>query len=124
MLRPHVWLFVVAAAFVGASAAGTVVTHRLWGWRLGTVALAGLTTLGIVAAIDLGMTQVRLSPGELSVRSLRSRRRLTRVEIARVTWAKGAGVAVELQAGGWVKLPELGRSSPTVAAQLRRWLNR
>lgn len=123
VLRSHAWLFVVAGAFVVTCAAGTVVTHQTGRWQWPTLALAGLTAFGIVGVIDLCLTHVRLSPDAVTVRSLMSCRRLARDEVGRVTWARGTGVAIELRAGGMVKIPELGRSSPTVAAQLRRWLN-
>jgi hypothetical protein len=124
IIRPKPILFVMLAAAKALFVAGFIFMYSRSGWSLTTIGFACMTLAGALGFVELGTTRVILSDDGIEMGSIWKRRRLGRDEIKRVTWEKGAGVVLELNRGGWAKLPELGFNSQGLTNTIRAWLNR
>ena len=123
-LRPRPALYVALAVSELLFLAGAVFSHVYRGWSLTTLAFDALALAGLLGFIELGTTRVTMSDDSIEMGSMWKRRRLNRADIRRVTWEKGAGVAIELSSGGWVKLPDLGFNAQGLTNTIRAWLAR
>ena len=74
----------------------------LTAWGLGA-----MTVLALVGLLDWLVTRVELREDAVLVRTLWSRRRYPREEVAGVEEAKGVAPALKLAGGGWAKIPEV-----------------
>ncbi len=113
-------LAIAKALFV----AGFVFMYVTSGWSWTTIGFAVMTLIAALGFVELGTTRVMLLDDSVEMGSIWKRRSLRRDEIKRVTWEKGAGVAFELNEGGWAKLPELGFNSQGLTNTIRAWLKR
>jgi len=104
--------------------AGFIFMYARSGWTFTTIGFAVMTLIGALGFVELGTTRVILADDFIDMGPIWKRRQLGRDEIKRVTWAKGAGVALELNSGGWVKVPELGFNSQGLTNTIRAWLKR
>ena len=104
--------------------AGFIFMYARSGWSFTTIGFAVMTMIGALGFVELGTTRVILADDFIDMGPIWKRRQLSRDEIKRVTWAKGAGVALELNSGGWVKVPELGFNSQGLTNTIRAWLKR
>jgi hypothetical protein len=93
---------------------------RAPGWS--SVAFAVLSVVGVLGVVDVARRRVVLTGTELRIISMWSQRVYARDTIASVKWEGGVGVALKLASGSWVRLPELGRNSQSVANTIRAWL--
>lgn len=89
--------------------------HRVWIFPLyglfGALWLAEVFTTRIVLAADC-----------LRVVSNFRSRTISRRDIANVTWEKGCGASLQLQAGKSIRLPSVGRTAIGLANAIRAWL--
>ncbi len=102
--------------------AGAVYLWLYGGPMLGVAALAALGLLALVGVVDAAVSRIALEPDALRIVSLLSERRYARREVERVTSEGGAGVALLLTNGTWVKLPSLGRDRESTTNTIREWL--
>jgi hypothetical protein len=114
---------------VGVSAAATLLflaslagAVYLRGPSLPSLAFGVLCAVGALGLLDVLRRRVVLSRSELRIVSLWSQRVYPRETIVSVTGESGVGAAFRLTSGNWVKLPELGRNSQSVANTIRAWL--
>ena len=92
--------------------------------RMTAVGLGAFGLLTLIAVVDMGVSRLSLEADALRVVSLFSRKQYERHNIERVTWEGGAGVAIQLKDGTWVKLPDLARNSQSTTNTIRAWLKR
>ena len=78
--------------------------------------------MGALGVLDVARRRIVLGRSELRIVSMWSQRVYSRDTIDKVTWEGGVGVSLKLATGGWVRLPELGRNSQSVANTIRAWL--
>lgn len=123
-IRSAPWL---VAAIDIASTIGIAGAVYLWLYDGPPLAVAGLAVFGLVAlvaVVDAAVSRISLEADALRIVSLFSTKRYERHDIERVTWEAGAGAAIQLKDGTWVKLPELGRNSQSTTNTVRAWLKR
>lgn len=101
--------------------AHTVRSHGLT-WE--ALAFGALTAMAAAGVAEVLWMRVTLEPDAILIRARGSKRRIDRAEIETVTWEAGAGVALRLKNGSWVKLPDTGHGSMGVANSVRAWLRR
>lgn len=65
-------------------------------------------------------TRVVLGDAELLVLTFRKKELIERGRIAKVTWEKGCGVAVQLDGATWSKIPDQGNAQG-MCALIRNW---
>ena len=120
--RPPTWqLIAVILVDVGASA-GAVLYWNAFGidWVFG-----GLVLVAVVAGagiFEVLTTGVALGESEMQVRQRGRFQTIARADIQTVTWESGCPVALLLQNGDWVKLPEVGRNTQALANSVRAWV--
>jgi hypothetical protein len=124
VFRRPTWLVIVLAATSAASIAGFVRFYIGQGVTTRTAAFGVVSAVLCAGVLDARLVRVVLRDDILEVVSLRARRSYRRAEIKSVRWQWGAGVALELTAGGWARLPEVGRDAQSLANSLRAWLKR
>ena len=124
IIRPKPALFIMLAVAKAMFVAGFIFMYVTSGWSWTTIGFAAMTLIAALGFVELGTTRVILLDDSVEMGSIWKRRSLRRDEIKRVTWEKGAGVAFELNQGGWAKLPELGFNSQGLTNTMRAWLNR
>ena len=105
-------LFISAASFL-LSRDGLTVLALLVG------VLALVATLGVVETV---VQRIVLTDAALRVRGLRGYAEYGRTEIARVSYAKGSAVVVQLKDGKNVRLPDLGSSAQAITNSIRAWV--
>lgn len=86
---------------------------------MGFVALSVSACAGV---IEIATARIMLAEDILEVRRIWSRRRYRAADIEAATWEKGSRVSLKLAQGGWVKLPEMGYNSQSLANSPRAWL--
>lgn len=123
-IRSSPWLIVVLDMASTLGIAGAVYLWLYDGPIFGVAGLAVFGLLALIGVIDAAVSRIALEPEALRVVSLLSQKRYERRNIERVTWEGGAGVALQLTNGNWVKLPNLGRSSQATTNTIRAWLKR
>lgn len=124
IIRPKPFLFAMLAVAKMLFVGGFIFMYARSGWSLTTIGFAVMTIIGALGFVELGTTRVILGDDFIDMGPIWKRRHLGRDEIKRVTWEKGAGVALELNGGGWVKVPELGFNSQGLTNTIRAWLKR
>jgi hypothetical protein len=124
VFRPRPVLYIILGGAQVLFAAGFVfmLIHSTWSWT--TIGFAAMTLFGALGFVELGTTRVVLADDGIEMGPIWTRRRYRIDEIKRVTWEKGAGVALELKAGGWAKLPEMGFNAQGLSNTIRAWLKR
>lgn len=121
--RTPTWFrFFLGALCVGAILM-TLVSYRAQGLSVYALGFGAFSLLVLVGLADAVMTRVTVDEGGLTRVAGFRRLRIPRHDIESVTWEAGAGVAVRLKRGSWVKLPEIGNSQAR-ANSLRAWLKR
>jgi hypothetical protein len=121
-LRTAGWLIGASAGAALLFFAGFAGAMYLRGPGWPALAFGVLSIVGALGLMDVARRRVVLARAELRIVSIWSQRVYSRDTIASVTWESGVGVALKLVSGGWVKLPELGRNSQSVANTIRAWL--
>ena len=124
IIRPKPILFALLAVTKMLFVAGFVFMYMRSGWSFTTIGFAVMTLVAAVGFLELGTTRIILQDDRIDMGPIWKRRQFGRDEIKRVTWEKGAGVVLELNRGGWAKLPELGFNSQGLTNTIRAWLNR
>jgi len=124
ILRPRSSLYVILAVAKMLFVAGLVFTYARSGWTFTSVGFAVMTLVAALGFVEIGTTRLIIADDYLDVGPIWKRRRYQRADIKRVTWEKGAGVVLELNRGGWAKLPELGFNSQGLTNTIRAWLKR
>ena len=122
--RPSAWIWSATLLALGIFGGFAVLTFRLGAplWQRAAAVL--FVALAVVALAELATRRVEMTPeGLLLVAGLR-RRFVPRQEIESVTWEKGAGVAIRLYSGQWVRMPEVGPGSQGLTNSIRAWLKR
>jgi len=121
-LRTAGWLVgaSAAAALLFFAGLGGALYMRGPGWP--AVAFGVLCLVGALGMLDVARRRIVLRRGEVRIVSMWSERVYSRETIDSVTWESGVGVALKLASGDWVRLPELGRNSQSVANTIRAWL--
>ena len=116
------WLIGVSAAAAVLFLAGFVgaLYLRAPGWSV--LAFGGLCLVGALGVLDAARRRIVLGRTDLRILSMWSQRVYARDTIDSVTWEGGVGVSLKLTSGSWVRLPELGRNSQSVANTIRAWL--
>lgn len=109
----------LGTATVGA-AAGTVIWAYLGGMGGAWPGVVGVLVL-CVATLESATTHVTLEADVMAIVSNFRRRAVPREEIDSVTWQAGAGVALKLKDGAWVRLPDVGNSQSR-ANSIRAWI--
>jgi len=78
----------------------------------------------VVGALEMAWRRIELTEdGLLFVINFRQRF-VPRADIDSVTWEKGAGVSLKLVNGQWLRLPDVGHGSQSLANSIRAWLRR
>ena len=121
VLRPTRWLVAIVATFAVFTVAGLVTGYRDEGLSISTAAYGVLAIVGCLGVIGVLRTRIILGTDYLEVLNLWSRTRYSRADIARAKFEWGSGVFLQLEKGGWVRLPELGRNAQGVSNTLRAW---
>lgn len=124
ILRPKAGFYAALAVAKLMFIAGFIFTYATSGWTWITMVFAGMALASALGFVEMGTTRVVLTDDYLEMGSIWKRRRFARADIRSVKWEKGAGVALELTAGGWAKLPAVGDSSQGVTNTIRAWLKR
>ena len=122
VIRTAGWLIGAAGAAALLFLVGFVGALYLRGPSLASLAFGALFIVGVLGVMDVTKRRVVLGSAELCIVSMWSQRVYPRETIASVKWEGGIGVALKLVAGNWVRLPELGRNSQSVANTIRAWL--
>jgi hypothetical protein len=118
------WVYVAVGAADLLFTLGAVGLYLHQGLGVGFVVFVLLATLAGLGLAEAAISRIVLGAHALEVQSLRSRGRYPASEIRSVNWEGGSGVSLQLATGRWVKLPELGRNSQSVANAVRAWLKR
>ena len=92
------------------------------GFGRSTLLFIGLAVFGVLGIVEVLTARIVLAEEALYVAKLWTRRSYPRNSIRRVTYEKGAPVALELSDGGWAKLPDLGHNSQSITNSIRAWL--
>jgi hypothetical protein len=96
-------------------------------WQQGLDAISLMVSvvafLLAIGTLDAIRTRVTLSGEEIVVVRGFRRQRLFRGHIESVSWKQGKGVALRLDDGMWVRLPEVGDGRGQ-AASIRAWVER
>lgn len=99
-----------------------LILHETHGWAPITVAACGLWLLGLAGVVDSLTARVELRDESIViVRNLR-RREYPRRLFVKASWAKGAPVALQTDAGRWIRLPTVTLSSQGMRNKLRAWI--
>jgi len=102
--------------------AGALTTYSMSGWTLTSAALAGMSLVGLGGIAEALIQRVVIEDEAVEVRTLWSRRRYSKDEIARVGGeAKGTTAVLLLANGRKVALPGVGRG---LGNSLRAWVRR
>ena len=117
-----IWARALVLIGVLISCAGTFALGRTQGTSLASVGLGVLAILMLGGLIDALLARVELHPDRLVIFSNFRKREFSRTRFTRVTWAKGAPVALELVEGGWLKLPDFVPGGPGTLSTFRSWL--
>ena len=124
IIRPRSVLYIILAVTKMLFVAGFVFTYSRSGWTFTSIVFAMMTLVAALGFVELGTTRLILTDDYVDFGPIWKRRRYARSDIKRVTWAKGVGVALELESGGWAKLPALGYSAQGLTNTIRAWLKR
>ncbi len=124
IIRPKPVLFAMLAVAKALFVAGFIFMYARSGWTFTTIGFAVMTLVAALGFVELGTTRIIMLDDRIEMGPVWKRRSLGRDEIKSVTWEKGAGVVLELNRGGWAKLPELGFNSQGLTNTIRAWLNR
>jgi hypothetical protein len=123
-LKPKGWVLVAALAAAALFVAGLLFTYSQHGWTWLSIGFAGMTLIGVGGVIEVATSRVVLHDDALECGPIWSRRRYPVAGIASVSWEKGGGVFLRLEAGGFAQLPELGYNSQGLTNTVRAWLKR
>jgi hypothetical protein len=82
-----------------------------------------LPIVGVLAVYEVFSSRVTLSGSSMDIVGLLGKRSFERSRISTVK-VDGGSVFVEIEGGGWVKLPELGRNKLSMSNTIRAWLRR
>ncbi len=107
-------------ALCAAGAWTTSLTERPFNFLV----FLGMTAWCALGAAETWVGFIRVGPEAVTVRLLFSARQYPRQSVTRVTWAKGAPIALQLADGTWAKLPDLGHKGPKLIGAIQAWLNR
>jgi hypothetical protein len=121
-LKTAGWMIGASAAAALLFFAGFVGAMYLRGPGWAALAFGALCLVGVLGVLDVARRRIVLGRSELHIISMWSQRVYSRDTIDSVTWEVGVGVSLKLASGGWVRLPELGRNSQSVANTIRAWL--
>lgn len=122
--RPSSWIWSVMLVTLGIFGGFAALTFQIGAPLWQRAASVLFAVLAVAALGELAVRRVELKPtGLLLVSGLR-RRLVPREEIESVTWEKGAGVAIRLQDGQWVRMPDVGPGRQGLANSIRAWLKR
>jgi hypothetical protein len=108
--RAAPWLIVMVICGLVMFVACTVFMIRAQGLSFTALGLAvgsGMTLFGLADVLSMRVT---LHGDAIEVFAKFRKRHVARVDVVRVVAEKGAPIALELAAGGWFKLPDLGGS--------------
>jgi len=123
-IRPPRWFIVLPGGATLIALGAAAALYRYPGGTVYFYIALGVAALGLAGCFEVASARLVLTPEALEIRWLWSRRRYTRDQIQAVKWEWGAPVALQLEAGGWTKLPEMGLGSQGLANTLRAWLRR
>jgi hypothetical protein len=121
VFRSSRWMGVATAvaAVLFISAASFLLCRD--GFTVSALVLAGLALAAILGVVEALVQRIVLTDATLRVRRLRGYVDYRRSDIARVTYAKGSPVVVQLKDGQNVRLPDLGISTQSIANSIRAW---
>jgi len=123
IFRSPTWLLWFLGIASLATPLGAVLLYVTEGVSVYSVGLGVIALLTLVGFADGLMTRVELNDEGLT-RVARFRRRfIPRAQIDSVTWEAGAGVAIRLTDGRWLRLPDVGNSQAR-ANSIRAWIKR
>ncbi|WP_141134406.1 hypothetical protein [Jannaschia aquimarina] len=82
-----------------------------------------MAILGYLAAIEAQISCLTLRSDDLEIRSLITRQRIAKNDVLSVTWGKGAPMALKLNNGRYVNVPQsLWLQPQDTANSIRAWL--
>jgi hypothetical protein len=122
--RASRWLIVAVILAADLLIGAAAIAYFTRGPTMVTVVLIGLAVIGLAGVVETFVRRIVLEGDVLRIVDLWSRRQFARSDIVRVTYAKGSPVAIQLQDGRWVRLPDLGVSAQRIAAAIRAWTAR
>ena len=122
--RPSPWIWSVMLVTLGIFGGFAALTFQIGAPLWQRAASVLFLVLAVAALGELAVRRVELTPAGLLLVSGLRRRLVPRQEIESVTWEKGSGVAIRLQGGRWVRMPDVGPGSQGLANSIRAWLKR
>ncbi len=115
------WMTGTLAGLALVTGVGGILLVTEWGLDPISLTVATVGFLLAIGALDALRTRITLDGEEIIIVRGFRRRRLFRGHIDAVRWTRRRGIALLLDDGMWVRLPDVGGGQPCAAA-IRAWV--